>query len=119
PSDIYAPALVVLGRAVDVHGLAHVTGGGLAGNLSRVLPRTCDAVVRQGAWEVPRVFGEIQRLGDVTDEEMARVFNLGIGMVGVVAQEDVMRAHDVVRSHGVSSVEIGEVVAGEGAVQLT
>ena len=118
PSDIYAGALTALGREIDVHGLSHITGGGLVGNLPRVLPESCDAVVRRSAWEVPRIFGEIQRLGEVSDDEMARVFNLGIGMVAVVAQEDVMRTHDVVRSHGVSSVEIGEVVAGEGAVQL-
>jgi phosphoribosylformylglycinamidine cyclo-ligase len=119
PSDIYAGALAVLGREVDVRGLAHVTGGGLAANLSRVMPRTCDAVVRRGSWEVPRIFGEIQRLGDVSDDEMARVFNLGIGMVAAVPSDDVLRTHDVLRSHGVSSVEIGEVVPGEGAVHLT
>ena len=88
-----------------MRGLAHVTGGGLPGNLSRVLPSTCDAVVHREAW--------------VTDEEMTRVFNLGIGMVAVVAPADVPRAHDALRSHGVASVEIGEVVPGEGAVHLT
>jgi phosphoribosylformylglycinamidine cyclo-ligase len=118
PSDIYAAALGALGRDVDVHGLAHITGGGLAGNLSRVLPENAEAVVRQGSWEVPRIFGEIQRLGDVSEDEMARVFNMGIGMVAVIASGDAMRAHDVLRSHGVSSVEIGEIVPGEGAVQL-
>src|SRR4051812_21315654 len=81
PSDVYAPALGALGRAVDVHGLAHITGGGLPGNVSRVLPDGCDAVIRRGAWEVPRIFKEIQRLGEVSDAEMAGVFNLGIGMV--------------------------------------
>jgi phosphoribosylformylglycinamidine cyclo-ligase len=119
PSDIYAAALVVLCRELDVHGLAHITGGGITGNLPRVLPATCDAVVHQGAWEVPRIFGEIQRLGDVGAAEMAGVFNLGIGMVAVVNADHVMRAHDILRSHGVSSVEIGEVVPGEGAVHLS
>jgi phosphoribosylformylglycinamidine cyclo-ligase len=119
PSDVYALALVALADAVDVHGLAHITGGGLPGNLPRVLPRHCDAVVRRDAWEVPRIFTEIQRLGDVSDDEMARVFNLGIGMVAVVPPPDVLRAHDVLRSHGVASVEIGEIVEGEGDVRLT
>jgi phosphoribosylformylglycinamidine cyclo-ligase len=118
PSDIYAAALVVLGRDVDVHGLAHITGGGLPGNIARVLPGTCDAVVQRGSWEVPGIFGEIQRVGEVSDDEMARVFNLGIGMVAVIPPDDVMRGHDVLRSHGVSSVDIGEIVPGEGAVQL-
>ena len=119
PSDIYAAALVVLTRELDVHGLAHITGGGLVGNLPRVLPATCDAVVRRGSWEVPRIFTEIQRLGDVTDAEMAGVFNLGIGMVAVVPPEHVLHTHDVLRSHGVVSVEIGEIVPGEGAIRLT
>ncbi|MBV8980224.1 MAG: phosphoribosylformylglycinamidine cyclo-ligase [Acidimicrobiia bacterium] len=118
PSDIYARALNALARDVDVHGLAHITGGGLPGNISRVLPRTCDAVVERTKWEVPRIFTEIQRLGDVADDEMARVFNLGIGMVAVVPPGDVPRAHDVLRSHGVGSVEIGAVVAGSGAVSI-
>jgi len=118
PSDIYAPALGALGRAVDAHGLAHITGGGLPGNVSRVLPDGCDAVIRRGAWEVPRIFSEIQRLGEVSDDEMARVFNLGVGMVAVVPAEDVHKAHDVLRSNGVASVEIGEVVDGSGAVTI-
>jgi phosphoribosylformylglycinamidine cyclo-ligase len=118
PSDVYAAALGALGRGVDVRGLAHITGGGLPGNLSRILPRHCDAVVRRGTWEVPRIFDEIQRLGDVSDDEMARVFNLGVGMVAVVPPADVLRAQDVLRSHGVASVEIGEIVSGEGDVDL-
>ncbi|MCU1449551.1 MAG: phosphoribosylformylglycinamidine cyclo-ligase [Acidimicrobiales bacterium] len=118
PSDVYASALAALGRDVDVRGLAHITGGGLPGNLARILPRHCDAVVRRGTWEVPRIFDEIQRLGDVSDDEMARVFNLGVGMVAVVPPDDVLRAQDVLRSHGVASVEIGEIVSGEGDVTL-
>ena len=118
PSVIYAPALNALCRAVRVSGLAHVTGGGLPGNLGRILPPTCDAVVERGSWEVPEIFAEIQRLGEVSDEEMARVFNLGIGMVAVIPADDVFRAHDVLRSHGIESADIGEVVAGEGAVRL-
>jgi phosphoribosylformylglycinamidine cyclo-ligase len=118
PSDVYASALSALGRAVDVHGLAHITGGGLPGNLLRVLPDGCDAVVRRGSWEVPRIFEEVQRLGEVSDDEMARVFNLGIGMVAVVPAADVLKAHDVLRSHGVASVEIGEVVDGSGQVTI-
>jgi phosphoribosylformylglycinamidine cyclo-ligase len=109
----------VLARDTEVHGLAHITGGGLLGNIPRVLPENCDAIVHKGAWEVPRIFDEIRRIGEVSEEEMARVFNLGIGMVAVIPPDDVMRAHDILRSHGVPSVDIGEVVPGEGAVHLT
>ena len=87
-------------------------------NLARVLPDKCDAVVRTGAWERPEIFQEIQRHGDISDDEMARVFNLGMGMIVVVAAADVFATHDVLRSHGVESVEIGEVVPGSGAVRL-
>src|SRR5205814_2536847 len=81
PSTIYAPAVVALTRSVDVRAVAHVTGGGIAGNLARVIPSECDAIVQRGEWEPPRIFGEIQRLGGIDDEEMARVFNLGMGMI--------------------------------------
>ena len=85
PSVIYAPAVQRLLGDVDVRAVAHITGGGIVGNLPRVLPAGVDAVVERSAWEVPRVFAEIQRLGDVSDDEMARVFNLGLGMVVVRA----------------------------------
>jgi phosphoribosylformylglycinamidine cyclo-ligase len=114
PSVIYAPAVGALQRAVDVRAVAHVTGGGIAGNLSRVLPPGVDAVVRREAWEVPRIFGEIQRLGAVDDDEMARVFNLGIGMVVAVPPGDVAGALEVLGDAGHRAVEVGEVVPGEG-----
>jgi phosphoribosylformylglycinamidine cyclo-ligase len=118
PSVIYAPAILALLRHVDVHGAAHITGGGLASNLARVLPRNADAVVERRSWEQPRVFAEIKRLGDIADEEMARVFNLGIGMVVAVAADDAHRALDVLRTHGHRAVEIGEIQRGEGSVRL-
>ena len=70
PSVIYAPAMLELARRVPVHGFAHVTGGGIPGNLVRVLPDRCDGVVWRGTWEEPRIFAEIQRAGDVPDLEM-------------------------------------------------
>ena len=84
PSVIYAPAMLELARKVPVHAFAHVTGGGIPGNLVRVLPDRCDGVVWRGTWEEPRIFAEIQRAGDVPDLEMQHVFNLGVGMLAVV-----------------------------------
>jgi phosphoribosylformylglycinamidine cyclo-ligase len=118
PSVIYAPVVAKLLQSVDVRAVAHITGGGIVGNLSRVLPPSTSAVVRRGHWEVPRIFTEIQRLGEVADAEMARVFNLGIGMVVVVARADAYHALDVARSSGLGATEVGEVVAGTGAVVL-
>ena len=118
PSVVYAPAIAALTRAVDVRGIAHITGGGIPGNLNRVLPPKVDAVVERGSWESPRIFGELQRLGEVSDAEMAKVFNLGIGMIVVVPEAEVYKALDVLRSHDQRATVVGSVTAGHGDVQL-
>ena len=112
PSVVYAPAIAALLRIVDVRGVAHITGGGLPGNLARVLPDGTAAELRERSWEVPRIFTEIQRVGEVSDDEMRKVFNLGIGMVVVVAPDEVYKALDVLRIEGHRAVEIGNVVTG-------
>jgi phosphoribosylformylglycinamidine cyclo-ligase len=114
PSVIYAPRMAALRRAVPVHGFAHITGGGLPGNVARMLPADCDAVVQRGAWPVPPVFGEIQRRGGVSDDEMLRVFNLGIGMVAVVPADAVDRALGVLGHAAV----VGAVEPGSGKVRI-
>jgi phosphoribosylformylglycinamidine cyclo-ligase len=119
PSVIYAPSLLEVRRRVDVHAFAHVTGGGIPGNLARVLPGDYDAVVRRGTWERPRIFTEIQVAGDVAESEMEQVFNLGVGMLAVVAAGDRLRALDAVRAAGHEAWIIGEVVAGRGRVTMT
>jgi phosphoribosylformylglycinamidine cyclo-ligase len=111
PSVIYAPAVRALLGDVDVRAIAHITGGGIVGNLPRVLPPGVDAELERSAWETPRVFGEIQRLGDVSDDEMARVFNLGLGMVVVLPAGDVARALTVLRAGGHAAVEVGRLAA--------
>jgi phosphoribosylformylglycinamidine cyclo-ligase len=119
PSVIYAPAILALLEAVDVRAAAHITGGGITGNVPRVLPPDCDAVIERRTWETPRIFLEIQRLGEVDDEEMAKVFNLGLGMVVVVPPSDEFKALDVLRSHGHrSAARVGYVQEGGGAVRL-
>jgi phosphoribosylformylglycinamidine cyclo-ligase len=114
PSVIYAPAIVRLLGDVDVRAVAHVTGGGLVGNLPRVLPSGVDAEVDRSTWEVPRVFGEIQRLGSVDDGEMARVFNLGIGMVVAVPPADAGRTLALLAESGHRAVEIGRLAPSAG-----
>ena len=118
PSVIYAPAIMQLLHAVDVRAVAHITGGGIVGNLARVLPDHVDAVVHRQAWEVPRIFTEIQRVGEVADDEMARVFNLGIGMIVAVPAGDRFQAIDTLRAAGHRAVDLGEVVAGHGDVRI-
>ncbi|WP_442968009.1 phosphoribosylformylglycinamidine cyclo-ligase [Rhabdothermincola sp.] len=118
PSVIFAPAVRALIGTVEVRGVAHVTGGGIPGNLARVLPGNVSAVVDRGAWEPPPIFAELQRLGEVSDAEMAKVFNLGIGMIVVVREQDAYRSLDVLRSFGHRASIIGQVVAGDGSVEL-
>lgn len=118
PSVIYAPAVLALLRQVDVHAVAHVTGGGLAGNLSRVLPKGVDATVDPRSWEEPRIFGEIRRLGDIDQDEMRKVFNLGVGMVVVVPGDEAFRSLDVLRAAGHRAMEIGRIEKGSGEVHF-
>ena len=114
PSVIYAPAVARLLGDVDVRAVAHITGGGIVGNLPRVLPAGVDADLERSAWEVPRVFTEIQRHGDVADDEMARVFNLGLGMVVVVPAADVSRALGLLLDAGHAATEVGRLVGAGG-----
>jgi len=117
PSVIFAPAIAALQRAVDVRGVAHITGGGIPGNLNRVLPPGTAAEVVRGSWEIPPIFTEIQRLGDVDVAEMDKVFNMGLGMIVVVPESDVFKALDVARAQGHRAAEVGRIVAGDGTVR--
>src|SRR5438105_12353552 len=92
PTRIYVKDCLALREAVQVHAFAHITGGGLPGNLPRVLPAEHRAVLKRGSWPVPEVFRKLQKAGNVTDGEMLRTFNLGVGMCAVVSRADAARA---------------------------
>ena len=112
----YAAAVTpVLSR---VHALAHVTGGGIPGNLVRVLPDGCEAVVDAGAWRWPAVFRVLMRAGGVSLGEMRRVFNLGIGMIASVARDDVEGVAAAATRAGVETWIVGEVQAGATGVRF-
>jgi phosphoribosylformylglycinamidine cyclo-ligase len=121
PSVIYAPAVVALlaSAPVDAHAVAHITGGGLPGNVVRLLPPGCAAVLDRHAWDVPPIFGEIQRAGGVSDDEMARVFNLGLGMVIAVPAASVGPALAALEPFGHQARVIGEVVSAPGEAGVT
>jgi phosphoribosylformylglycinamidine cyclo-ligase len=118
PSEIYAPAMLKLAAEVSVHAFAHITGGGIPGNLVRVLPDRCDALMTRGTWDEPRIFSEIQRAGGVPHDEMEHVFNLGLGMLAIVPPDAALHAVDVVRSAGHDAWLVGEIVDGHGRVRL-
>jgi phosphoribosylformylglycinamidine cyclo-ligase len=101
-----------------VHALAHITGGGIAGNLVRVLPSGCEAVVDPRAWTWPPLFAALQQGGRVSTEEMREVFNLGIGLIAVLPPDAVAEAVRAARESGVATWTIGEVRRGETAVRF-
>ncbi len=116
PSVIYTPAVLAVRGALGdaLHACAHITGGGIVGNLPRALPGDLGAVLARSAWEEPRVFGEIQRLGSVASDEMDRVFNRGVGMALVLDAGAADAALRVLDERGQPGGVIGEVVAGRG-----
>ena len=102
-----------------VHGIAHITGGGIPGNLVRVLPAGAEAVVRGGSWPVPALFRMLQRAGAVSDEEMRDVFNLGVGLIVALPPSAVDRAQAQAREVGVETWVIGAIHPGSPAVRFT
>jgi phosphoribosylformylglycinamidine cyclo-ligase len=113
PTRIYVPAVLALHRAGLLKAAAHITGGGLPGNLPRVLPEGTEAVV-EPYWSVPAVFSWLAKAGGIAAEEMLRVFNCGIGMVVVVAAEHAEAASEMLRDQGESVARIGHIAAGSG-----
>ncbi len=116
PTRIYVKSLLAAHRAGLVKAAAHITGGGLPGNLPRVLPKGSVAVLDANSWTLPPVFAWLARAGNVTPEEMLRVFNCGIGMCVVVRAEDADAATALLQQHGETVFRIGRIEAGaEGA----
>ena len=116
PTRIYVRA--VLPVREHVHAMAHITGGGITGNLPRVLPEGCRAILRRRAWDVLPVFQALQARGGVEDAEMFRTFNMGIGYIVIVPPEKADRVTAALTAAGETVRAIGEIVAGERAVEL-
>jgi len=118
PTRIYVPAVLTLLREVEVRAMAHVTGGGLPGNVPRVLPAGCRARIRRSAWRVPPLFEALAVAGRVEEAEMFRAFNMGIGYVVVVAEAVADRAVALLDGAGETVLDLGEIVPGERGVEL-
>ena len=119
PTRIYAKDCLSLVAETDVHAFAHVTGGGLAANLARVMPSHLGATIDRATWTPPPVFGVVAGRGRVEEAEMERTFNMGVGMVAVLPPEDVDRALALLTARHVPAWAVGEVTAGDGEVRLT
>lgn len=113
PTRIYVRAVLPLVQQSRIKGLAHVTGGGLIENIPRVLPDNCQAVVEADRWQLPLVFSLLQEGGCIAPQEMARTFNCGVGMVVVVAVEDIQEVTAALEGADETVFEIGRIEAGQ------
>ena len=118
PTCIYVKPLLTLIRAVPVHGLAHITGGGLVDNIPRVIPDGLEVVLERSSWRREPVFEWLQAQGRVADQEMYRVFNCGIGMTVQVPANDAAKAIAILRDAGQEALVIGEVKRGTRGVVI-
>ncbi len=118
PTRIYVRSLLQLTRRLPVHGLAHITGGGLTDNIPRTLPDGLEVVLSRRAWHRDPLFDWLQRSGSLPDAEMYRTFNCGIGMVVIVAQSDAESALTLLRAQGEVANLIGNVRRGDAGVVI-
>jgi phosphoribosylformylglycinamidine cyclo-ligase len=118
PTRIYVRSVLPLTRAIRVHALAHITGGGITENLPRVLPEGTRALVDLGSWRRPAIFDWLQDQGGIAEPEMRRTFNCGLGMVVCVALEDAEAALSLLREAGETAWRLGEIQAAGGKPQV-
>ena len=122
PTRIYVRAIVKLLSQYKVkrviHGMAHITGGGLVGNIPRVLPKDCNAVIKKTSWPVPNIFTFLQKTGPVEEAEMFKVFNMGIGFVLIVAEDFADSIAKKLTRYGEQVYKIGRITTGTGKVVL-
>jgi len=122
PTKIYVRPIIKLLSQYKVkrviHGMAHITGAGLPGNIPRVLPRNCDAVLKKDSWPIPAIFKFLAEKGPVEEEEMFRVFNMGIGYVLVVAEDFADSIAEKLTGYGEKVYKIGRITSGTGNVVI-
>lgn len=116
PTIIYVKPILKLINKVNVKSMAHITGGGFYDNIPRVLPKGTSCLIYKTLWPIPEIFNLIQERAGINDREMYRTFNMGIGMVLVVDKKDVEKTHRVIRTLGLRSWTIGEIIKGKEEV---
>lgn len=119
PTRIYVKPLLALMQRFEVHGLAHITGGGITENLPRVLPEGCHALIDLDRWDRPALFRWLQEEGKIEDAEMLRTFNCGIGMAVVVAADDATGVTRLLEGLGETVINIGTILSGAPEVSYT
>jgi phosphoribosylformylglycinamidine cyclo-ligase len=118
PTRIYVKSLLNLIKHINVHALAHITGGGITENLPRVLPNNLHALINLTAWSQPLIFQWLQQQARISNTEMLTTFNCGVGMIVCVAANDVEKTLEILTQQGESAFLMGEVIAAEGAAKV-
>jgi len=118
PTKIYVRSVLSLMKEVDVHALAHITGGGIPGNLNRVLPDDCHAVVQESSWQWPELFTWMMETANIERNEMYRTFNCGVGMILVLDANDAKQAIAHLTDAGETAFVVGEIKAGASEQQV-
>jgi phosphoribosylformylglycinamidine cyclo-ligase len=114
PTKIYVKTVLNLVRDFQIGGIAHITGGGITGNLPRIIPKGCKAVIHKGTWDIPPIFSLLKEQGKIPEEEMLRTFNNGIGMILIVRTKEADDILGRLHSTGEKAFAIGEIVKAEG-----
>ncbi|KJU85607.1 phosphoribosylaminoimidazole synthetase [Candidatus Magnetobacterium bavaricum] len=116
PTKIYVKTILSARKTLDIKAMAHITGGGLTGNLPRVLPQGHGIRIKLNSWDVPPIFQLVQKMGNVDTQEMFKTFNMGIGYVIITPQKDSKKALELLSQSGQQAHIIGEVIKGSGIV---
>jgi phosphoribosylformylglycinamidine cyclo-ligase len=119
PTKIYVKAFHALEKKVSVKGMAHITGGGIPGNLPRIFPRGIQAHIKRGSWPVPKIFRLIQETGNIAESEMDKTFNMGIGYIVVVSKSHCAKTIQLLNQSGYKAFIIGNTEKGGKGVQYT
>jgi phosphoribosylformylglycinamidine cyclo-ligase len=118
PTRIYVKSLLNLFKDFNIKGLVHITGGGFYDNIPRIIPQSCRCIISRNSWKIPSIFEVIQDVGQVEEKEMFRVFNMGIGMMIVVAEKDSKEVLNRLKELGEKAYEIGVVEKRESNQDL-
>ena len=118
PTRIYVKPILALMQSISIHAIAHITGGGLPGNIPRVLPDNTRAVINADSWNRPAIFDWLQQAGNIEDSEMYRTFNCGVGMVLAVAADNADKVIHVLTEQGESAVIIGKIESSQGSPEV-
>lgn len=119
PTRIYVKAFMALRDSLEIKGMAHITGGGIPGNLPRILPEGICANIRNGSWPVPAIFKVIEKMGNVSEEEMKRTFNMGIGYIMVVSEKGSIDVISLLNNAGFKAFIIGVIEKGGRSVRYS